>query len=84
MKSHAVDTKFYSISGVELLKVVSLYSSTMVSLPHLFSKLTHLYEEETARHFRPPLTTETAPALHHLFLYQDPPLSHPLIGSSQL
>ena len=24
------------------------------------------------------------PALHHLFLYQDPPLSHPLIGSSQL
>ena len=25
-----------------------------------------------------------APALHHLFLYQDPPLSHPLIGSSQL
>ena len=30
-----------------------------------------------------PLTTKTALALHHLFLYQDPPLSHPLIGSSQ-
>ena len=24
-----------------------------------------------------PLTTKTAPALRHLFLYQDPPLSHP-------
>ena len=31
-----------------------------------------------------PLTTKTAPALHHLFLYQDPPLYRPLIGSSQL
>ena len=31
-------------------------------------------------------SNKTAPALHHLFLYQDPPLSHPLplIGSSQL
>ena len=33
-----------------------------------------------------PLTTKTAPALHHLFLYQDPPFPIPqtLIGSSQL
>ena len=31
-----------------------------------------------------PWHTKTASALHHLFLYQDPLLSHPLIGSSQL
>ena len=48
------------------------------------SELVVLYGEETARHVRRPLTTKTAPALLHLFVYQDPPLSHPLIGSSQL
>ena len=31
-----------------------------------------------------PLTTKTAPALHHLFLYQVRLLRIPLIGSSQL
>ena len=52
----------------------------------LKSRLTHLYGELTARHARllRPLTTKMVPNLHHLFVYQDPPLSHPLIGSSQL
>ena len=52
----------------------------------LKSRLTHLYGEKTARHVRllRSLTTKTATALHHLFLYQAPPLSHPLIGSKQL
>ena len=44
----------------------------------LKSRLTHRYGEETARYVRRP------PTLHHLFLSDDPPLFHPLIGSSQL
>ena len=35
-KAHAVDTKFCTISGDELLNVVSLCSGTMFSLPHTF------------------------------------------------
>ena len=30
-----------------------------------------------------PWQTKRPPALHQLFLYQDPPLSHPLTGSSE-